>query len=95
MCACKAVNTMSESKHSERDDRKHQSKDDKQDEVDVIDLVKAYFFEDEDFSSIFEKFANDHCEIFDVEDEENKFEYVYLACRRKIKLEADFILDIA
>lgn len=51
--------------------------DQKQRNDDILEKVKVYFYEDESFSKLFETFAMDHCDIFDLgEEEEMKLEYV-------------------
>ncbi|TMW69246.1 hypothetical protein Poli38472_001402 [Pythium oligandrum] len=41
----------------------------------LIKKVIAYFFDDDAFAHTFEKFAEEHCHIFDLEEEEMKLEY--------------------
>lgn len=45
---------------------------------DIIEKVKQYFYEDNSFSDFFERFANENCDIFDLEEEEMKLEYACL-----------------
>ena len=43
-----------------------------------MDLVVAYFFENEEFTASFEQWVDDHSEIVDLESEEYKLEYTEL-----------------
>jgi hypothetical protein len=42
----------------------------------IVDRVIAFFFENEDFCKTFERFAEEHCDVFDPESEEMQLEYV-------------------
>jgi hypothetical protein len=42
---------------------------------DIVDKVENFFYEDEDFSNLFEKFANKHAHRIDLKSEEMKLEY--------------------
>ncbi|ETW02092.1 hypothetical protein H310_05697 [Aphanomyces invadans] len=41
----------------------------------IVDRVIAFFFENEDFCRVFERFADKHCDIFDVKSDEMQLEY--------------------
>jgi hypothetical protein len=67
-----------EAKSSRIDDAKHseekdiEMKDSTQEEI--VNKVIKFFFDDDEFASTFEKFAEKHCHVFDVESEEMKLE---------------------
>ena len=42
---------------------------------DIVDKVESFFYEDEDFSNLFETFANKHAHRIDLKSEEMKLEY--------------------
>ena len=41
----------------------------------LVEMAQRFFYEDESFGKTFEQFAEDHCDIFNVDDEEMKLEY--------------------
>ncbi|ETV76829.1 hypothetical protein H257_09275 [Aphanomyces astaci] len=41
----------------------------------IVDRVIAFFFENEDFCRVFERFADNHCDIFDDKADEMHLEY--------------------
>ncbi|CAK4649327.1 hypothetical protein LEN26_015551 [Aphanomyces euteiches] len=73
----------SESKHSRRNDDAKEVKDsdsasDAKEGPTIIDRVVGFFFENEDFCKALDHFADNHCDIFDVESEEMQLEYTDL-----------------
>lgn len=42
---------------------------------DLVSKVIAFFFDDDEFAQTFERFAESHCHVFDIESDEMKLEY--------------------
>lgn len=50
----------------------------------IVEKVEALLLEDESFSSVLEKWCEDHCDIFDVNDDaEHSLEYTALHTVRR------------
>jgi hypothetical protein len=58
-------------------------KEDKESGESLVNKVINYFFDNDEFAGTFEKFAERHCHIFDVDSEEMKLEYDFILLMSK------------
>mmetsp|Transcript_33894 Transcript_33894/g.44708 ORF Transcript_33894/g.44708 Transcript_33894/m.44708 type:complete len:156 (+) Transcript_33894:138-605(+) len=59
-------------------DSENESKETDNNGIGIVEKVQNFFYEDEEFAHIFEKFVEENAHTIDLESEENKLEYTEL-----------------